>query len=111
LAGDASRIPVTAVTAHAERRSREACLAASMDDYLSKPFTPAALLDIVARWLRKATSDFEALGSLISLTGADDERPADGDWPPTSPMSRMREAITDSDIDALQRAAQETGAE
>lgn len=84
---------------------------AGMDDYLSKPYTPAALLDIVARCLRKATSDFEAPGSLISLTGADDERPADGDWPPTSPMSRMREAINDGDIDALQRAARETGAE
>ena len=111
LAGDISRVPVIAVTAQAEKGAREACLAAGMDDYLSKPYTAAALLDIVARWLRKATSDFAAPGRLISLTGAvaGTERPADGDWPPASPMSRMREAINDGDIDALQRAARETG--
>ena len=110
ISGDVSRIPVIAVTAHAQKGSREACLAAGIDDYLSKPYAPAALLDIVARWLRTAASDFNATGHLVSLSGTDVEQPAAGDWSQASSMVRMRAAINDGDIDALQRAAQESGA-
>ena len=111
MSGDASRIPVITVTAHAQKACREAFLAAGMDDYLSKPYTPAALLHIVARWLCKAASDFNAPGRLVSLAGADVEQSAEGDWSQASSMARMRAAINDGDIDALQRAARESGIE
>ena len=48
--GPRSRIPIVALTAHAMASEREAYLAAGLDDYLSKPFKPAALREIVARW-------------------------------------------------------------
>ncbi|MZP28916.1 response regulator [Heliobacterium undosum] len=43
-------LPVIAVTANAMKGDRERFLAAGMNDYLSKPFTPADLLRVVKVW-------------------------------------------------------------
>jgi len=46
-----AKIPVIAMTANASDEDRERCLAAGMDDFISKPFKPYALYSTVARWL------------------------------------------------------------
>ncbi|WP_343731426.1 response regulator [Duganella sp.] len=49
--GRARSMPIIAITANALQGDRESCLAAGMDDYLSKPFTQQALGQTLSRWI------------------------------------------------------------
>jgi signal transduction histidine kinase/DNA-binding response OmpR family regulator/HPt (histidine-containing phosphotransfer) domain-containing protein len=49
--GRGRTLPVIAITANALQGDREACLAAGMDDYLSKPFTQQQLAAVIGRWV------------------------------------------------------------
>ncbi|MGE5505442.1 MAG: ATP-binding protein, partial [Actinomycetota bacterium] len=54
LRGPAARTPVIAMTANVLAGDERRCLAAGMDDYIGKPFKPAALLAKLAEWGEKA---------------------------------------------------------
>lgn len=58
--------PIIALTANALRDDRNLCLGAGMDDYLSKPFVDADLIDVVARWAEKVAMrrEMEAAGAV-----------------------------------------------
>jgi CheY-like chemotaxis protein len=64
LDGGAGQIPIIAMTAGAHEEDRRRCLAEGMDDYITKPISKAALLDLVER----------TIGS-----GAGPPPPSDGD--------------------------------
>ena len=52
--GTTTRVPIVALTANAIAGDRERCLAAGMDDYLTKPFSRDQLNAVLERWLPAA---------------------------------------------------------
>jgi len=95
------RVPIIALTANAMDGDRERCLAAGMDDYVSKPFSQQALTDVLSGWVLPKSS---AQASLIHTTT----------HPPTvhtrhppaaSPMAQIDRAMW-ANITALQQPGQ-----
>jgi signal transduction histidine kinase/CheY-like chemotaxis protein/ligand-binding sensor domain-containing protein len=57
LEAGSARIPIVALTAHAADGAQQECLAAGMDDYLTKPLERAKLAACLQRWLKNIGSN------------------------------------------------------
>ena len=54
------RIPIIGLTAHALKGDREVCMKAGMDDYMSKPISPDALIAKIGEWLESGNTSAAA---------------------------------------------------
>lgn len=117
MPGPVARTPIVAMTANAMQGDRERCLAAGMDDYLSKPVRQDQLRDALARW----APDTAAAGPAppIEVAVLEDIRELQEEGRPdlvgeciehflsTLPAHRaaIRRALGDSDLERLRAAA------
>ena len=63
LREQAFHTPIIAMTANASPGERQRCLQAGMDDYVAKPVTQAALLDVLTRWVSPSDEGSSASAS------------------------------------------------
>jgi signal transduction histidine kinase/CheY-like chemotaxis protein/HPt (histidine-containing phosphotransfer) domain-containing protein len=57
--GSRRDIPIIALTAYASPKDRERCIAAGMDDWLTKPFDAEDLYRLIARWAQDSSRNGE----------------------------------------------------
>jgi signal transduction histidine kinase/DNA-binding response OmpR family regulator/HPt (histidine-containing phosphotransfer) domain-containing protein len=96
-AGRGRVLPIIAITANALQGDREACLAAGMDDYLSKPFSQQELAAVIGRWMALP---------LAATVHHDDEPPR---LPPESVEVIQREVINRVALDKIRALSRERG--
>lgn len=102
-----ARAPVVALTAHDAGRVRDRCLAAGMDDVLTKPYTLEACEQVLRRWIRHDDDAARAAGH--------DSAPRTGEPQPTATGPRdATEALqslsrVDGEVVARLRAARAPG--
>ena len=88
-------VTIVALTAHAIDGDREECLAAGMDDYMTKPFTQGELGNMIQKWVQRS-GDEAALTS-----GQSKAAPVEPVLPPSdSTEQRTRQASDRALLDA-----------
>lgn len=92
-------LPIIAMTAHATIEERQRCLAAGMNDHLSKPIEPKVMFETVGRFYKQAGTDLEpAVPPVPSRFDAVSAEPA----PSAQPPPEARPATPEADLPVIE---------
>ncbi len=102
---DNKHIPIIALTANALIGDREKCLAAGMDDYISKPFRQNQLEEMLKRWLPDNLQSIaqQAPKQNESLAETTDSKPAKSEVIERKSLKNIRALQTEGAEDILTR--------
>jgi CheY-like chemotaxis protein len=65
-------LPIIALTANAQESDRRLCLAAGMNDFITKPIAKSALRNVLGKWLRYVNAPVQTAISLLAPSPTDE---------------------------------------
>jgi len=87
-------VPIIALTAHSMPGDRERCLAAGMDDFISKPVRAEDLEAAMTRWLSAAEPEGRSGGDGNGRTSAVERGGRDGELLDRATIGQLRDSLT-----------------
>ncbi len=105
-----TRVPILAMTANALPGDREKCLAAGMDDYITKPIKREAVVAVLSRWLETGSAVEAPLLEVHETMISDTYSSTDASALDSTALMQLRDMMEDDFLSVLEAYLADTPA-